>query len=90
MTDIDGHANHILLTRFEDVVRALGGVKPIAALTECSRSSVWNWSQARKFPAAHYLVIRHALARRGMCADRRLFTFNKVARTKRTSDVATA
>jgi len=75
MTDTDGHPKYILLTRFEDVVLALDGVKRIAALTQRSRSSVWNWRQAGQFPPAYYRVINDALKLRGMTAHDRLFAF---------------
>ena len=89
MTDIDGQLpDH--LTRFEDVVLALGGVKRVSVITQRSRSSVWNWSQEGQFPAPYFRVIRDALALRGKTADMKLFAFTRVPKKLLVSVVTAA
>jgi hypothetical protein len=77
MTDTasDGSPSKQLLFSFNEVVRALGGVSKVAKLTDCSRSSVWNWRKAGAFPPRHYRVMRDVLFEQGYVADLRLWAF---------------
>ena len=80
MIDIIDGQSPAIVSSFEDVIHVLGGVKRVAALTRCCRSSVWNWRQAKRFPPAHYRVVQDALAKQHMRADMRLFSFTRSRR----------
>lgn len=53
------------LTTFRSVVKALGGVHAVAALTKRSPQGVCNWRARGTFPSRFYLVISSELTRLG-------------------------
>jgi hypothetical protein len=50
---------HLKTTR--EVIRALGGVSAVAALTDRTYNAAWNWTGFKTFPADTADVMRAAL-----------------------------
>lgn len=54
------------LDSFEDVIEALGGDEVVARITGHKRTAISMWRYSLKtFPAKTYVVLKHALKRRG-------------------------
>lgn len=71
------------LTRFETVIRTLGGTNETARLVGKSASHVCNWRRFRgKIPAKYYLIIQEALADQGFTPATHLFNFAKPVKPK--------
>lgn len=62
------------LTTAAAVIDALGGLKAVAKLTNRTVQNVWNWKQADKFPARHFLTMQAALHMRGHTASALLWS----------------
>jgi hypothetical protein len=58
----------IVLTSVDAVVEHLGGVAAVAVLTRRTKPNIYNWKNANRIAAAHYVVMTRALVRRGACA----------------------
>lgn len=61
------------LTTTAEVIDALGGVSPVAALTGRKYGAAFNWKGFAKFPADTFLVLQDALRARGMTAPSSLW-----------------
>lgn len=59
-----------------EVLSALGGIHPVAALTEADWKNVEMWKRAEKFPARYFLVMWFELVRRGYSAPPSLWNQN--------------
>jgi hypothetical protein len=60
----DSRSLRILKTKAE-VMRELGGIGGLSALTGSKPKNTENWSRADKFPARYFLVMTFALYRKG-------------------------
>jgi hypothetical protein len=60
----DSRSLRILTTKAE-VMRELGGIAGLSALTGSSTKNTENWSRAKQFPARYFLVMSFALYRKG-------------------------
>lgn len=56
-----------------DVMRELGGIGPVSALTGSSTKNTENWSRAETFPAHYFLVMTFALHGKGLSAPPELW-----------------
>lgn len=56
-----------------DVMRALGGLQAVCALTGSGYKATENWSRAETFPPRFFLVMTFALWRRGLSAPPELW-----------------
>lgn len=61
------------LTTTAEVIDALGGVSPVAALTGRKYGAAFNWKGFSKFPADTFLVLQDALRARGCAAPASLW-----------------
>lgn len=61
------------LTTTTEVVRALGGIRPVSLLTGSSYKATENWSRAKTFPSRYFLVMSHALEKKRMTAPPELW-----------------
>lgn len=61
------------LTTKAEVMRELGGIGPVSALTGSSTKNTENWSRAVTFPSRYFLVMSFALYRRGAFASPKLW-----------------
>jgi hypothetical protein len=70
------------LETFDEVVAELGGIGPVARLTNRTKSCICNWRRfPGRFPARLFYVINDALAMRGASADPDLFDFTPIPTT---------
>jgi hypothetical protein len=58
----------VRLSTTAEVMRELGGIRPVAALTGTDWKNVENWSRAERFPARYFLVMWLELVSRGFHA----------------------
>jgi len=66
-----------LLTNFDHVINALGGLKVVAELTASTPSAICRWrSRTGRFPARTYEQIQVELALRNLFAPRALWDFD--------------
>lgn len=63
MSDSETH-----LTTTAEVIRALGGVTAVAAITGRKYSAAFNWQNFTKFPANTYVAMTAALQAKGLTA----------------------
>ena len=61
------------LTTTVQVMKALGGIKGVSALTGSSYGSTENWSRAPSFPARFFLVMSFALHSKRLSAPPELW-----------------
>lgn len=61
------------LTTTADVIRALGGVTAVAAITGRKYSAAFNWQNFTKFPANTYVAMTAALKAKGCTAPASLW-----------------
>lgn len=61
------------LTTTTDVVKALGGIRPVSVLTGSTYKATENWSRAKTFPSRYFLVMTHALEKRRLAAPPELW-----------------
>lgn len=73
--------SRLLRTKIE-VMRELGGLGPVSALTGSSRKNTENWSRAAHFPSRYFLVMSAALLQRGLRAPPQLWGMVIPARRK--------
>lgn len=74
----DGYSNLRVLTTYDEVLRALGGVTAVGKLTKASKSAVCNWRKmpgGGRFPARHYWAMHKKLEALGCVALRGLWGF---------------
>ena len=64
---VSSHAMKALPTT-RAVIDALGGHKPLQALTGRGRTAIVNWKAREKFPADTYLILQEALRTRRLTA----------------------
>lgn len=69
------------LKTFRSVLKALGGVHAVAALTKRSPQGVCNWRARGTFPSRFYLLISSELARLGYEAKPSLFSLETGSET---------
>jgi hypothetical protein len=62
-----------MLETTSQVMAALGGPHPVAALTGADYKTVWPWKDARTFPARYFLVMSWALHRKRLSAPPELW-----------------
>jgi hypothetical protein len=58
----------IELTTTVEVIKALGGVKAVAALTNRTPGAAWNWTTFPTFPSDTYVAMQQELAKLGHSA----------------------
>ncbi len=51
-----------------EVMKALGGVDAVCALTGSRYKNTWGWSRASTFPSHYFLVMYFALHKKGLAA----------------------
>lgn len=56
-----------------EVMKALGGIRDVSALTGSGYKATENWSRAQTFPARFYLVMIRALQRKRLTAPPELW-----------------
>jgi len=56
------------LTTTNEVIKALGGVKAVASLTNRTAGAAWNWTTFPTFPSDTYVVMQEELAKLGHSA----------------------
>lgn len=61
-------ATHRTLTTVTDVIDKLGGYEEVCHLTGRKYKAVWMWPYLGKFPANTYVIIKGALADKGLKA----------------------
>lgn len=61
------------LTTTVAVMKALGGIAGVCALTGSGYKATENWSRQRTFPAHYFLVMTHALRQRRLSAPPQLW-----------------
>ena len=67
-----------LLTRFDDVIKALGGVTEAGRLIDRQAANICQWrAKYGRFPAGLYFRINAILAPRGCEASARVFRFEE-------------
>ena len=75
----NGHADLVWLDSTKKVIKALGGLAPMAQLTgkavgkSLNSQYVWNWGNTGKFPPAYYLVHQRLLHSQGFDAPPELW-----------------
>lgn len=74
----------------EAVIDALGGNPAVAELTASNTKAVWNWRNAKQFPAWTYLLLTGALKRIGKSAPDTLWAMQPPAPKARQADEASA
>ena len=82
-----------VLTTFDEVVEALGGVGEVGRLTDRSTSAVCNWRRKKqRFPTNLFFVMQQALVARGYAASRHLWGFvaDKAPTNNDSADAANA
>jgi len=62
-----------------EIIRALGGVAAVQAVTGQKYNTVWNWKWRDKVPPEFHLIVSQALASKGLSAAARLFGQHEVA-----------
>ncbi len=70
---VDRKRDSKTLTTTIAVMQALGGIGPVSAVTGSRPKNTENWSRAKTFPARYFLVMTHALWRKGYRADPELW-----------------
>lgn len=61
------------LSSAAEVIKELGGVGPVAALTGRTYGAAFNWKAFEKFPADTFVVMQDALRARGFAAPASLW-----------------
>jgi hypothetical protein len=64
------------LTKFDEVLAAVGGFAALAQLTGETRSAVSRWREAGRFPGSTMLCVEAELARKGAVAAVHLWDFD--------------
>lgn len=64
------------LTTTEDVIRELGGVHAVAALTGRKYNAAAHWVKFKTFPSNTYLSLKTALAAKGFSAPDSLWNMS--------------
>jgi len=75
MQAVLGDPDFTLLSSFEDVIDALGGITAVSVRLGRSRTAVCNWRADGLFPSSQYRKIQKALAKLELTASLNLFTF---------------
>jgi hypothetical protein len=67
-----------VLTRFDDVIKALGGVTEAGRLIDRQAANICQWrAKYGRFPAGLYFRINEVLAQHGCEASARVFRFEE-------------
>jgi len=71
------------LTTTVEVIRVLGGIKAVAALTNRTPGAAWNWTKFSTFPSDTYVAMQEGLAKLGHSAPSSLWRMASAAQPEK-------